>query len=985
MTPRTFLRSKLHAIGLTALLISFAALSHAQSGLAAAATLKDPKLSTVIAELRVTLPQESQNSAPGPFPEIKDSSTQLPPAIREALHSRMLRTDSEGNIQVDVQIERSDQESLAQLTSAGFRLQLLGGPHPDKTGGEVYFAAPIAEGWLRPTAIKRVESLPFVRYIRQPDYGVSNSGSVDTQGDYILRAEAARSTFNIDGTGVRVGVISSGIAGIFATGCTTCSPTTNVPSPITLGDLPPAVGTRNASGILVSVSGGITATSFRSNGDLEDTPDGSGGAEGTAMLEIVHNLAPGASLYFSNAETSLQFEQAVDALASMTDVVVDDVSWFTPPFDGTSDVSINTSDALNNNANPIRAYFTDAGNWAQDHYQGMYADSRIDGTSITGEAGDLHLFQGAPAILLPAPGVTTDNGNFGEVVFDPVIAIPVNQSISVYLAWDDPELASTNDYDLFLVPLTCAGIANDQPTQPCTVSGQAIEKGMDPQTGVQSPAEQLSWTNGTGSIATVGIVIQNVGNLAQARTFDLFVNGYGAKSGTPNHNFNTVTGSITAQNDAGGGVVTVGAINQDECTFPDSCTGLLETYSSQGPTEVTPQSPNGSMKPDLVAVDQVCVDGAGGFNSNKPAAGCPPSQPVNYTPVQFGGTSAAAPHVAAISALVLEAAPCLLANDLIGLPSTARTSLRSALTTYAHSLPGYYESVPNSLEGFGLVDALDATMSVLPTANAITVTTGSTTGPTIVSATSRNGASVALSPTATLPNNCPIASIAWSGACGSGTTQGAHSTLQCPIGTDTVQVAVSNNGLSYQPQAQIPESTIVVTDFVISAVSDTTNVQPGATLLYTITAQSTAQGQFANPIALTCSGGLPAGATCSFAPTTINAANSTGTTTTNSNSTLTIYTSGLAQLKARPAGQRPDNAPPWYLACLIPIFLAGRVRSRSGLVRIALAALTATTLLSIITSCSRQTQITAPTTYTVTISGTSNQLVRSTTISFNVQ
>jgi len=98
-----------------------------------------------------------------------------------------------------------------------------------------------------------------VRYIRLPDYGVKSTGSVDSQGDAILKANLVRQQFGLDGTGVRVGVISDGIGGIFATGCTSCGPTSAIPSPITTSDLPSATGTRNSSGVLTSVSGGIIA------------------------------------------------------------------------------------------------------------------------------------------------------------------------------------------------------------------------------------------------------------------------------------------------------------------------------------------------------------------------------------------------------------------------------------------------------------------------------------------------------------------------------------------------------------------------------------------------------------------------------------------------------------------------------------------------------------------------------------------------------
>ena len=69
--------------------------------------------------------------------------------------------------------------------------------------------------------ITQVSALPFVRYIRLPDYGFTNTGSVTSQGDQILQAAQARAQFGVDGTGIRVGVISDGIGGIFDP--TTCA------------------------------------------------------------------------------------------------------------------------------------------------------------------------------------------------------------------------------------------------------------------------------------------------------------------------------------------------------------------------------------------------------------------------------------------------------------------------------------------------------------------------------------------------------------------------------------------------------------------------------------------------------------------------------------------------------------------------------------------------------------------------------------------
>ncbi len=62
------------------------------------------------------------------------------------------------------------------------------------------------------------------------------------------------------------------------------------------------------------------------------------GAEGTAILEIVHDIAPSAQLRFANFSTHLEFIAAVDFLAANSDVVIDDIGWFGFPstFFGTS-------------------------------------------------------------------------------------------------------------------------------------------------------------------------------------------------------------------------------------------------------------------------------------------------------------------------------------------------------------------------------------------------------------------------------------------------------------------------------------------------------------------------------------------------------------------------------------------------------------------------------------------------------------------------
>ena len=86
------------------------------------------------------------------------------------------------------------------------------------------------------------------------------------------------------------------------------------------------------------LSNGIgTLADRQATGDLPHSVtvlDGQAGEsrdrEGTAMLEIVHDLAPGAHLYFATGFGSpAQFAANIEALCQAgADVIVDDVIWF---------------------------------------------------------------------------------------------------------------------------------------------------------------------------------------------------------------------------------------------------------------------------------------------------------------------------------------------------------------------------------------------------------------------------------------------------------------------------------------------------------------------------------------------------------------------------------------------------------------------------------------------------------------------------------
>jgi len=459
-------------------------------------------------------------------------------------------------------------------------------------------------------ALRALAALPGVRQVRPPDRPYRFAGSVTSAGDAILHADQLRSVYGVGGAGVKVGVLSDGAEGLAAS--------------IASGDLPASVDTTTCD-VIVSAPAGQPA----------DATSPGAGAEGTAMAEIVHDLAPDAQImigYFglnTTTATSLDFNAAVNCLAQNNDVVVDDVGWFNVgPYDGTSTVSQNTSNALNNAANRIRGYYTAVGNGAGNHYQELYTDFDPVGSY------NAHRFQ--------ATASTTDIFGIGSVDFDPVY-VTAGGTIAIFLQWNDPWGGSANDYDLYLF--------RDS-------TGTIVASSTNVQSGSQSPTERIVYTNNTGVSQYFDIVINK--HSGAARTLDMFVLGDCAPLLTatgPCLNYDTASSSVSNQSDAGGGVMALGAIDA-----ADAGNDAIEFFSSRGPTN------DGRMKPDATAIDGVAVTANGGF----------------FTP--FFGTSAAAPHAAAVAALVLSCRPVLKAGEPGDNPANDRTALRSALTSTAVDL-----------------------------------------------------------------------------------------------------------------------------------------------------------------------------------------------------------------------------------------------------------------------------------------------------------
>ena len=416
-------------------------------------------------------------------------------------------------------------------------------------------------------AVEPLAAHDAVQFIRPADEAVTRKDDT-SEGDAAHGANLARTSHGVTGAGIGIGVISDGVR--------------------TLAE-------RQASGDLparVTVLPG---------------QEGSGD-EGTALLEIVHDIAPDAELYFATAYGGqAQFAANIEALCEAgADVIVDDIGYYREANlqDGLVAQGVNAATAGG------CYFFSAAGNNGNlnDETSGVWEGHYAAGTSLVVEG--------------ETAGVRHDFGSDQEE--NPVRGLVRG---TIVLQWADPLGKSANDYDLFLVD----------------GDGNVIESSTDTQGGSQDPIESISLGFFAYSDARLVIVkVSGAGRYLRLQVFDRNL-----KIATAGNTY----GHAAAENAVGVGYVDVRDAGGAGGVFDG--TESVSSDSSDGPRRVFFQ-PDG--KP-VTAGDSTTTGGQKFQKLAKPdlaAAGCVSTATPGFSP--FCGTSAAAPHAAAIAALMLEAA-----------------------------------------------------------------------------------------------------------------------------------------------------------------------------------------------------------------------------------------------------------------------------------------------------------------------------------------
>ncbi|MGB7589126.1 MAG: S8 family serine peptidase [Solirubrobacterales bacterium] len=487
------------------------------------------------------------------------------------------------------------------------------------------------------------------------------SGVAVSAGDGQLQAAEARRAFNVDGSGVTVGILSDSFdqAALAADGSGPVA--THAAEDVTSGDLP---GSGNPCGQTTPVN---VLENDAPEFEKEEPTD-----EGRGMAQIVHDLAPGAKLAFASAINGpFAFASNIERLARSASeggagaqVIADDVAYFEEPFfqDGPIAVAVDRAAAAG------AAYFSAAGN-----------DNLIDaeGHEIASwEAPEFRNPGSCPAGVPVYAGRCVDFGP-GPADRGFEITVEPEATVAVDLQWAQPWFGVTTDLDAYLLN-----------------KGVEVAESQSPNTdpGIQEPVEILGWTNPSSTEpATVELAINRceaVCGSARALANPELAGTTGGDAGTPRLKFallgngggvseteyptssggDTVGPTIFGHSGASS-AVSVGAV-------PFYTNSEPEEYSSRGPVKhyfgaVEGASPALKLpsvetlsKPDVAATDCGVTTFFARFGSF--FGGEAPGW-------HFCGTSAAAPHAAAVAALMRQANSSLTPDQIrSGLIATAR-------------------------------------------------------------------------------------------------------------------------------------------------------------------------------------------------------------------------------------------------------------------------------------------------------------------------
>lgn len=467
-------------------------------------------------------------------------------------------------------------------------------------------------------AVARLQGVAGVTPVLAPMTAAATcpSGAIVSEGDTQLNAHAAREANSVDGSGVTVGILSDSFNQATEAADGSGKPiATKAADDVKSADLP---GFGNECGTTTPV---LVLKSEKSAAEASD--------EGRAMAQIVHDLAPAAHIDFASAfNGELAFAKGIKELAAAgAKVIADDVFYFEEPFFQDGPVAVAVNEVVEGGV----TYFSAAGN-----------DNLLDASGEHDIASWETPTYRDSGSCPPAVEARAGANGFHCLDFDPDpekadrtfgIKVEPESELTVDLQWDEPWNGVATDLDAYL--LNASGF----------LAQESREANVET---TQMPVEVLNWTNESSTSKTVQLVVNRaLGEAAPRVKLALLENGGGVEATEyPRSSGEDTVGPTIFGHSGSASAISVAAVPYDSDSEPEPYSSRGPVIHGFGPVEgTTPAAPLGPpeeviSKPDLTATD----------------CGKTTFFAIFASPVwRFCGTSAAAPHAAAVAALMLDA------------------------------------------------------------------------------------------------------------------------------------------------------------------------------------------------------------------------------------------------------------------------------------------------------------------------------------------
>ncbi|HMI61283.1 MAG TPA: T9SS type A sorting domain-containing protein [Puia sp.] len=464
---------------------------------------------------------------------------------------------------------------------------------------------------------------------------------VISQGDTAQLSYLARKQYKVDGKGVKVGVLSDSYNNL---------------------------GTANTGVAHGELPGATNPFNYKKPVQVLSDLDSGGTDEGRAMLEIIHDVAPGSELAFHTADNGqADFANGILQLAHQgCSVIADDVFYYAEPFfqDGI------IAQAIVQVKKEGVTYFSSAGNSSIRSYESPYRPTPV--RPLDSIAGTAHNFSGP-----------SDPPRYFQPVY-----IPSGGTLISSFQWDQSSFSAsgvgaTTDFDIYLLDS----------------DGNIVAVGGSDNIASGDPIEVFGYFNNTTNVTFYLLILKYAGPDPTRLKYNLYGDAlfYLTNPAIPGILSPSLVGHTKAE-----GAISTGAAFYLQTPPYAADTPIVEGFSSVGGVanyydiEGNRIAPLIRKKPDIVAPD------GGNTSFFDPFGNGDITQDTDTFP-NFFGTSAAAPHAAGVAALMIDAQKLntITPSQIKGILSTHTWDMDNPYTT------GFDKGFDYAT-GYGLIKATGA-------------------------------------------------------------------------------------------------------------------------------------------------------------------------------------------------------------------------------------------------------------------------------------